>query len=110
MRCREGDLAIVIRAENKCNLGLIVRVVRLHDDTGDLAYHIDAPVWLAECSRPMTWTKGKKRFRRRSRPVPDDQLQPIRGTPGQGPLFGRARRLDPALQPRSHTGPKIGAR
>jgi hypothetical protein len=94
MRCREGDLAVVIRAENKCNLGLIVRVVRLHDGTGDLAYHIDAPVWFTECSIPMTWTKGKKRFRQKSGPVPDDQLQPIRGTPDGCPPFGHARRLD----------------
>lgn len=89
MKCRPGDLAVVIAAMNKSNIGLIVRVLRLHDNSGDLAYHIDE-VWLAECSTRMTWTIGKKRFLRKAGPIPDAQLQPIRG-PTAGPTLCRDR-------------------
>jgi hypothetical protein len=90
MRCRPGDLAVVISAINKSNIGLVVRVLRLHDGSGDLAYHIEEPVWLAECSTHMTWTKGGKQFRRKAGPVPDTQLQPIRG-PTAGTTMWRDR-------------------
>jgi hypothetical protein len=92
MKCRPGDLAVVVAARNKSNIGLIVRVLRLHDDSGDLAFHIDQPVWVTECCTRMTWTNGKKRFRRKVGPIPDAQLQPIRG-PTAGPTRCRDRDL-----------------
>jgi hypothetical protein len=79
MRCKIGDMAVVIDAYHRCNLGNIVRVIEPHDGTGDLIFgSSDGHVWLVEAARPMTWTVKKKRYRRKVGPAPDNQLQPIR--------------------------------
>lgn len=78
MRCRPGDLAVVVSACHACNIGKVVHVLQLHDGSGDIAYAKNREVWLVRGSTPLTWTKGKKRFRRKTGPVPDVQLQPIR--------------------------------
>lgn len=79
MRCKPGDLALVIDAANKTNIGLIVKVVAQHDGKGPLGAIGPKPVWLVECPNTMLWTDGTKMYRRKSGPVPDSQLQPIRG-------------------------------
>ena len=38
IRCKPGDLAVVIDARYKCNLGVIVQVIELHHGFGDLRY------------------------------------------------------------------------
>lgn len=81
LRCKPGDLAIVIKATFPSNLGRIVRVVALSQGDGDLVYPADQVTWLVTCAQPMTWYKKKKRFQRKKGPVPDMQLQPIRGVP-----------------------------
>jgi len=86
MRCLPGDIAVVIAATHKSNLGRIVRIVELHNATGDLVLgRTQGPAWLVECSVSMTWKRGGKRVRRKTGPVPDDQLQPIRGECPQRP-------------------------
>ena len=79
LRCRPGDLAVVINARLPSNLGRIVRVVAQHDGTGDLAYPPTVATWLVTSPCPMYWVIDGKRFRRKKGPVPDAQLQPIRG-------------------------------
>jgi hypothetical protein len=79
LRCKPGDLAVVIHATFKTNLGRIVRVIRPSCGEGDLTYPAHMNTWLVESAEPLTWYRGKKRFRRKSGPVPDAQLQPIRG-------------------------------
>ena len=79
LRCKPGDLAVVIHATFKTNLGHIVRVIRPSCGEGDLTYPAHMNTWLVESAEPLTWYRGKKRFRRKSGPVPDAQLQPIRG-------------------------------
>jgi len=79
LRCRPGDLAVVIKAANECNLGRIVSVLRLHDQTGDLVFDTSEPVWIVESAEPILWTHGATQDFRRVGPVPDSQLQPIRG-------------------------------
>jgi hypothetical protein len=37
--------------------------------------------WLAKTSKVLKWTANGKVYRRKSGPVPDAQLQPIRGYP-----------------------------
>ena len=79
-RCKVGDLAVVVQAKFPSNLGRIVQVVGLHDGTGDIVYTPEfSPVWLVVASTRLTWTCNGKRYRRKSGPVPDQQLQPIRG-------------------------------
>ncbi len=81
-RCKPGDLAIVIDARYPCNLGKIVEVIRPDDGSGDIVYRTDAgPVWWCKASRPLKWTIDGKVFLRKHGPVPDTQLQPIRGLP-----------------------------
>jgi hypothetical protein len=78
-RCKPGDLAVVVDAQIKSNLGRIVRVVALHDGTGPLGAIGPKPVWLVSAPTAMNWRDGPKRFRLKAGPVPDACLQPIRG-------------------------------
>jgi len=78
-RCRPGDLAVVIEAKIKSNLGRIVRVIALHDGTGPLGAIGPKPVWLVSASTAMNWRIGSKRLSLKSGPVSDSCLQPIRG-------------------------------
>ena len=84
MRCRPGDMAVVLDAVHKSNIGKIVTVIELHDGLGDVVLKLEEPVWLVRCCVPLTWTNGKKRWRRMSGPAPDSALQPIRGMPVEG--------------------------
>jgi len=79
MRCKPGDLAVIIDAFNRTNIGRIVKVIALHDRKGTLTMADSPDVWLVHCAQPLTWTVGDKRYRRKSGPAPDAQLQPIRG-------------------------------
>ena len=81
LRCRPGDLAIVISAKYASNLGRIVRVIRRDNGNGALRYKESIPTWLVESPTLLTWYAYKKRYRRKRGPVPDAQLQPIRGEP-----------------------------
>ena len=81
IRCKPGDLAVVIDARYKCNLGVIVQVIELHHGFGDLRYPQEKNAWLAKSSKPLKWVVNGKCYRRKTGPVPDAQLQPIRGYP-----------------------------
>lgn len=84
MKCKPGDLAVVVHAQCPSNLGKIVHVVALHDGTGAVSFTGQGHVWLVKCPTPLTWYMRGKRYRRKTGPVPDNRLQPIRGlTPGQ---------------------------
>ena len=81
MRCKVGDLAVVVNAECRCNVGNIVRVIAPHDGTGVIRFARHGHVWLVAAHRPLTWYMRGKRYRRKTGPVPDNRLQPIRGLP-----------------------------
>ncbi len=81
VRCKLGDLAVVINARYKCNLGAVVQVIELHRGLGDLRYPSEQHAWLAKSSKLLKWTFDGKLYRRKYGPVPDAQLQPIRGYP-----------------------------
>jgi len=81
MKCKAGDMAVVLSAFHKANVGRFVSVVKLYDNTGDAAMGWEQPVWLVESHAPMTWTKGAKVWQGHQGPVPDSALQPIRGWP-----------------------------
>ena len=87
MRCKPGDMAVVLDAFNKCNIGKIVTVLELHSKTGDVILDLNEPVWLVHACVPLTWTTGKKRWRRKSGPAPDSALQPIRGLPAEESVY-----------------------
>jgi hypothetical protein len=80
-RCRAGDLAVVVNAYYRSNLGRIVKVLAPHDAQGALVFRDVGHVWLVEAPQPMIWTIGSRRFRRKCGPVPDANLKPIRGKP-----------------------------
>lgn len=81
IRCKPGDLAVVIDARYKCNLGAVVQVIEMHNGFGDIRYFKKHNAWLAKSSKPLKWVVNGKCYRRKTGPVPDAQLQPIRGYP-----------------------------
>jgi hypothetical protein len=46
LRCRPGDLAIVIQAQFATNLGRIVQVIGVDDRKGDLLFPMQTPTWV----------------------------------------------------------------
>ncbi len=81
-KCCPGDLAVVIRADFPCNVGKVVRVIARDCGTGDIVFGKEfGVVWLVSGTSLMKWFCRGRYYRRRSGPVPDSQLQPIRGTP-----------------------------
>ncbi len=78
-RCKPGDMAIVIDAQNPDNIGLIVTVMGLHDPEAANFRHDLGPVWTCECAHPMIWTRDGRPHMAHSGPIPDRLLQPIRG-------------------------------
>ncbi len=80
-RCKPGDMAIVIDAQNADNIGLIVRVRGLHDPEA-ANFRVDlGPIWTCDCAHPMVWTREGRPLLAHSGPIPDRLLQPIRGLP-----------------------------
>ena len=78
-KCKPGDLAIIIHAHNPQNLGTIVRIIDLHPDQLSMACPKGDTIWRASGPRPMLYDINGIIKRRRIGPVPDSQLQPIRG-------------------------------
>lgn len=80
-RCKVGDLAIVVSAYNRSNLGLIVQVIGAHDGMvpGIGRLDVAGPYWLVEGVHPMVYCNDKKRLEMKRGPAPDSALEPIRG-------------------------------
>ncbi len=81
MRCKAGDLAVVLSAVHKSNVGKFVNVIKLYPPDGGVNLAGDQRVWLVESYAPLTWRTGKKLWCGILGPVPDSALQPIRGLP-----------------------------
>ena len=80
-KCSAGDLAVIVYAYNTVNIGAIVRVLTLHPNQKQIQSHPDDILWTCKASHPMTYSVGDKRRKRKTGPVPDSYLQPIRGEP-----------------------------
>lgn len=81
LRCKPGDLAVIVNAHCSCNLGRIVKVIRRDSARGDLFYPPTTPVWWVQSPQALTWRVDMRRVRRKQGPVPDAQLQTIKGAP-----------------------------
>lgn len=79
--CKPGDLAIVVKAHNACNIGTILKVLRPNRNQSALYTARDDVLWLVEAPHPMTYDYWGTLRRRRKGPVPDSYLRPIRGNP-----------------------------
>lgn len=79
-RCQPGDIAVVVNATNKENIGRIVRVLRKCDGEWQVPLDGPGPVWLVRAWAPLTWRTATEVYRRLAGPVPGYQLQPIRPT------------------------------
>ena len=79
--CKPGDLAVVVKAHNACNIGTIVHVIGLNPDQSSMCAPEGDVIWQAKASHPMTYDLSGVLKRRRIGPVPDSQLRPIRGLP-----------------------------
>lgn len=83
MKCKPGDLAVVLSAVHQSNVGKFVNVVRLYDVNDGVTLGGSRPVWLVRSHTPLTWRTGDKLWCAIRGPVPDASLQPIRGLAGQ---------------------------
>lgn len=84
MRCRPGDLAVVITAPGEFNSGLIVEVLRQSDGSPwGYDYGWNGPTWWVRCGVLLTWWDGAADVEVRAweGPLPDNVLHPIRGKP-----------------------------
>lgn len=79
MKCRPGDMAVVLSAVHKSNVGKFVSVLKLYDAHDVVDLGCGQPVWLVHSHSPLTWRTGKKLWFGTQGPVPDAALQPIRG-------------------------------
>ena len=61
MKCKVGDLVVVIRAQCKSNLGRIVLIVGADDGTDFVKFKNEGPVWRVKSERPQTWYVDGKR-------------------------------------------------
>ena len=79
MKCKPGDMAVVLSASHKSNVGRFVSVIELYTSTDDTNLDWVPPVWLVESNAPLMWTRAKGLWIGNKGPVPDSALQPIRG-------------------------------
>ena len=107
MKCKVGDLAVIVAADFKSNIGNIVKVIAPDDGTGICEWTEQGPAWVVTSARAMTWVVNGKRYRRKIGPVPENRLQPIRGVKagrkakesiglGVTPSIGQKRSVQPA--------------
>jgi len=79
MKCKAGDLAIIIDPYHPENAGLIVQVIKTHWNQKALEKSEGDHLWLVECQQPMTYSYGEVLRRKRRGPAQDSVMQPIRG-------------------------------
>lgn len=80
LRCKPGDLAVVIFAEHLHNIGLIVRVLHPYE-SGDIELPDKGFLWEVECRRKQLWVSQRRALWRNRGPVPDAYLLPLSGLP-----------------------------
>ena len=79
MKCKAGDLAVIVAADFKSNIGNIVKIIAPDDGKGICDWSKQGLAWVVTAARPITWVINGKRYRRKIGPVPENRLQPIRG-------------------------------
>ena len=84
MKCKPGDMAVVLTAFHKSNVGMFVNIVELYGTGGGMNLACSQPVWLVESYAPLTWTRGNSLWHGSRGPVPDAALQPVRGLKAGG--------------------------
>lgn len=97
LKCRPGDLAVVVQAINAENLGKIVQVIALHDGR-PFNLKESGTAWRVRCAHPMLYTYSDgRRLLLHEGPTRDMDLQPIRGAPGKSiRALEQRSRLDPS--------------
>ena len=80
-KCFPGDLAIVVTAHNKVNIGTILKVISLHPNQFEISAPEGDTLWTCIAPHQMVYDHGGKKRKRKKGPVPDSYLHPIRGEP-----------------------------
>ena len=78
MKCRPGDMAVVLNAFHSSNVGAFVHIIAPYDSADRIKLGGGDAVWLVESKVPLTWTRGRGLWHGLRGPVPDTALQPIR--------------------------------
>ena len=81
MKCKPGDMAVVMDAFHKTNVGTFVNIVELYDTKDSMNLARSQPVWLVASYAPLTWTRGQRLWHGNRGPVPDAAVHPIRDRP-----------------------------
>jgi hypothetical protein len=92
--CKPGDLAIVVQAYNACNVGTIVKVLRLSGDQEALYTPGAYLIWIVEAAHLLTYDHSGVLKTERTGPVPDSYLRPIRGNPKNEERLTESRKDD----------------
>jgi hypothetical protein len=72
MKCKLGDLALVIDAVNPENIGRIVSVVRLQNNEDELKIQDLGIIWHVKSFDKLFWSIGNAMYEACSGPVPDN--------------------------------------
>ena len=76
MKCKPGDLAIIIDDIHPSNIGAFVRVLKVHDELGESA---DVIYWKVFSKHPLACLRKGKQARRQHVISNDCDLSPIKG-------------------------------
>ena len=79
MKCKPGDLAIIVDPYHPENAGLIVHVIKTHWNQNALEKSEGDHIWLVQCQQLMTYSYGEIVRRKKRGPAQDSVMQPIRG-------------------------------
>ena len=79
LKCKPGDLAVIVDAYNPENIGTFVKVLKAHKNQFDLVKPEGDVLWLVEASRPMSYDVSGRINKRNKGVAPDSSIRPIRG-------------------------------
>lgn len=80
LKCRPGDLAVVVSAVNEENLGKIVQVISSHDGQ-PFNLREEGASWRVRCAQPIAYVyPSGRRVLLEEGPIRDVDLHPIRGS------------------------------
>lgn len=78
MKCRPGDMAVVLKAFHSSNVGAFVQIIAPYNEADRIKLGGGQAVWWVESKVPLTWTRGCRLWHGTRGPVPEAALQPIR--------------------------------
>lgn len=76
-KCFLGDLAIVVTAYNKVNIGTILKVISQHPNQFEISAPDEDTLWTCQAHHPMVYDLDGEKIKQHQGPVPDAYMHPI---------------------------------